>query len=280
VTFVSVNAEQAEDWNGASGRHFVEQRERHERMRRRLTTRLLAAAQIQDGENVLDVGCGCGDTTIAAARATPSGHVLGADLSRIQVTEARRLADAAGVSNASFEVVDAQVHRFPAGIFDVVLSNFGVMFFDDPVAAFANLRKALRRGGRLAFVCWRTRDENPFFTIGFAEAAAEVGLREMSGPNAAFSLADAGRVGALLSGAGFAGIEVAKADEPMLIGHDVDDVLEYERSSPSASEVLAGLSPVQAAELARQVRDRLLAYVSPGGVTMPGAAWLVTAQAV
>ena len=246
----------------------------------RLTARLLAGAQIQDGENVLDIGCGCGDTTILAARATRSGHALGADLSRIQVAEARRLAAAAGVANARFEVADAQVHPFQAGTFDVVLSNFGVMFFDDPAAAFGNLRKALRRGGRLAFLCWRTRDENPFFTIGFAEAAAVLGLREMPGPGAAFSLADTGRVGALLSGAGFGGIEFAKADEPMLIGRDVDDVLEYERTSPSATEVLTGLSPAQAAELTRQVRDRLVAYASPGGVTMPGAAWLVTAQAV
>jgi SAM-dependent methyltransferase len=162
------------------------------------------------------------------------------------VTEAPRLAAAAGVANASFEVADAQVHPFGAGVFDVVLSSFGVMFFDDPAAAFGNLRKALRRGGRLAFVCWRTRAENPVFTTGFAEAAAVVGLREMPGPGAAFSLASTGPVGALLSGAGFGSIEFAKADEPMLIGRDVDDVLEYERTSPAATEILTGLSPAQA----------------------------------
>ena len=233
MTFVAVNAEQAEDWNGASGRHFIEQRERHGRMKGGLTMRLLTAVQTQDGENVLDIGCGCGDTTILAARATPSGHALGADLSRIQIAEARRLAAAADLANARFEVVDAQVHRFPAGIFDVVLSNFGVMFFDDPAAAFANLRKDLRRGGRLAFLCWRTHDENPFFTIGFAEAAAVLGLRQVPGPNAAFSLADTGRVGALLSGVGFSHLEFEKVDEPMLIGRDIDDVVEYERTSPA-----------------------------------------------
>jgi len=279
VPFVAVNAEQAEDWNGASGREFIEQHARHQRMLGRLTARLLAAARIRHGENVLDVGCGCGDTTILAARATGSGQVLGADFSRIQVAEARRLAARAGVANARFEVADAQVHPFGAGVFDVVLSSFGVMFFDDPAAAFGNLRKALRRGGRLAFVCWRTRAENPVFTTGFAGAAAAAGLRELPGPSAAFSLAAAGRVSALLSGAGFGGIEFARADEPMLIGRDVDDVLEYERASPSATDILAGLSPAQAAELTRQVRDHLAAYASPGGVTMPGAAWLVTAQA-
>ena len=154
------------------------------------------------------------------------------------------------------------------------------MFFDDPAAAFANLRKALRPGGRLAFLCWRTREENPVFTIGFDQAAAVAGLRKPPGLPAAFSLADTSRAGALLRGAGFGGIEFAKADEPMLIGRDVDDVLEYERASPAATEILTGLSPGQAAGLTRQVRDRLAAYASPNGVTMPGAAWLVTAQAV
>ena len=280
MAFVAVNVEQAEDWNGASGREFIEQRERHERVLGRLRARLLAVAAIQDGECVLDVGCGCGETTILAARAAGSGYAQGADFSRIQVAEARRLAAAGGVANARFEVADAQVHPFGAGIFDVVVSSFGVMFFDDPAAAFGNLRKALRRGGRLAFACWRSRDENPVFTTGFAEAAAVVGLRELPGPGAAFSLASTGRVGALLSGAGFGGIEFVKADEPMHIGRDVEDVLDYERTSPAAAEILAGLSPAQAGELTRLVQDRLMAYASPDGVTMPGAAWLVTAQAV
>lgn len=93
---------------------------------------------IQNGEYVLDIGCGCGETTVLAARATGSGHALSADSSRIQVAEARRLAAAADVANARFKVADAQVHPFEAGAFDVVMSSFGVMFFDDPAAAFGN----------------------------------------------------------------------------------------------------------------------------------------------
>ena len=172
------------------------------------------------------------------------------------------------------------MHPFGAGVFDVALSAFCVMFFDDPAAAFGNLRKALRHGGRLAFLCWRAREENPFFAIGFAEAAAVLGLRELPGPPAAFSLADTGRAGGLLSGAGFGGIEFAKVDEPMLIGRDVDDVLEYERASPAATGLLTGLGAAQAAALTEQVRGQLVPYASPDGVTMPGAAWLVTAHAV
>ena len=275
-----VNAEQAEDWNGPSGRHFIEQRERHERMLGPLTAWLLAGAQIQAGDNVLDVGCGCGDTTILAARATRSGDVVGVDFSQIQVAEAGRLAAAAGVMNVRYEVADAQLHPFGSGAFDVVLSRLGVMFFDDPAAAFTNLRKALRRGGRLAFVCWRTREENPFFCMGFAEAAAPADAPQVTEPDPAFCMADPGRVSTLLTGAGFGGIKFTRIDEQMLIGRDLDDVIGYERTFPSASEVLAGLSPAQAAELAGQVRDSLVAYTSPAGVIMPAAAWLVTAHAL
>jgi SAM-dependent methyltransferase len=148
VAIVAVNAEQAEDWNGASGREFIEQRERHERILGGLRARLLSAAAVQDGECVLDVGCGCGETTVLAARAAGIGRALGVDFSRIQVAEARRLAAADGVDNASFEVADAQVHPFGAGVFDVVLSSFGVMFFDDSRAGCGAGRRACGGPGR------------------------------------------------------------------------------------------------------------------------------------
>ena len=168
------------------------------------------------------------------------------------------------------------MHPFGAGVFDLVLSNFGVMFFEDPAAAFGNLRKALLRGGRLAFVCWRTRAENPVFTTGFADAAAVLGVREVPGPGAAVSLADTGPGRRFCCAArGSAASSSAKTDEPMLIGRGVDDVLDTERASPTAADIVAGLSPAQAAELTRQVRDRRAAYASPDGVVMPGAAWLV-----
>jgi hypothetical protein len=116
--------------------------------------------------------------------------------------------------------------------------------------------------------------------MGFGEAAVDLGLRAKTGPGAHFSFADPERVRALLSGAGFGAVEFTPVNEPMLIGRDVDDVLEYERSSPSTTAIMAGLSPAQADEVTARVRDSLLPYVSPDGVIMPGAVWLVTAQAM
>ena len=277
---MTANAQDADDWNGASGRHFVEQRVRWERMRSRMTTRLLAAAQIGDGDEVLDVGCGCGDTTILAARACGSGHALGADISRIEIAEARRLAATEGVANADFEVIDVQTHPFKAADFDVALSCFGVMFFDDATAAFGNVRTALRRGGRFAFLCWRARAENPYFGFGYAATAVELGMCEDPGPDEAFSLADKRRVVAMLAATGFGDIAATAVDEPMQLGRSVDDVLQYERTYASAQRVLTGLAPERAEQLDRRVRDRMAPYVSQDGVVFPGAAWLVTARAV
>src|SRR6266496_1032208 len=139
---MTANTAQSEAWNGDEGQYFVAQRARHERMGQQHTARLLATAAIGPAEVVLDVGCGCGETTIGAARAARSGRALGVDLSAVMLAEARRLAGREGVRNARFEQADAQVHAFPAAGFDVAISGFGVMFFADPHAAFANIAAA------------------------------------------------------------------------------------------------------------------------------------------
>ena len=212
------------------------------------------------------------------ARATPSGHALGADLSRVQVAEARLLAAAAGVANARFEVVDAQEHTFQAGTRRGA-EQLRCYVLRRPGGGVRQPEEGTAARWQAGVPLLAPRDENPFFNIGFAEAAAEVGLCKMLGRMPLSPLPTVAGWARCWRGR-FAGIEFEKVDEPMLIGQDIDDVLEYERTSPSASEVLASLSPRQVAELARHVRDRLVEYNSPDGVVMPGAAWLVTAQAV
>src|SRR5205823_5242305 len=168
--------------------------------------RAMDRAGIAPGERVVDVGCGCGDTTITlGGRVGPQGLVVGIDISAPMLARAVEAARAAGVANVRFENADAQTHRFPPAAFDVVYSRFGVMFFIDPVAAFTNLRAALRPGGRLAFVCWQMLRQNPWLLLPLQAAAQHLTLPLPPAPDAPgpFSFADPERVREILSRAGF-----------------------------------------------------------------------------
>src|SRR5438477_1596036 len=161
----SPNAVAAERWNGDSGRNWIAHRERHVTVRQGILPHLWRAAASRPGDRVLDVGCGCGETTIEAARAADPGGALGLDLSAPMLEVARELAAGAGRANATFVQGDAQVYPFPPATYDVVISCFGVMFFADPAAAFGNLARALRPGGRLAFLCWQDDSVNEMFGL-------------------------------------------------------------------------------------------------------------------
>jgi len=144
------NTEQFDAWNGESGLRWIADPDRRDGVLQPVADALLEAAQLQGGERVLDVGCGCGATTLAAARAiAPNGEVVGADLSEPMIDVARRRAADAGVDNVAFVQADAQTHDFGAPTFDVVMSRFGTMFFADPAAAFANIASSMGPGGRL-----------------------------------------------------------------------------------------------------------------------------------
>ncbi|GAA4337428.1 SAM-dependent methyltransferase [Actinomadura luteofluorescens] len=156
-----VNTHQSEAWNGYEGRHWADHHNRYDTLVTGLNEPLFAAARIESGHRVLDVGCGAGKTTrIAALRAGHTGHAVGIDLSGPMLERARGTAEEEGITNVTFGRGDAQVHAFPRAHFDVAVSRGGVMYFADPVAAFSNVREALKPGGRLAFVCGRTTDED------------------------------------------------------------------------------------------------------------------------
>lgn len=274
------NTAQAQAWNGDDGLLFAAEHERHERMDQGLTSRLLEAASIRAGDSVLDVGCGCGQATRAAARAAAPGHVVGADLSAPMLAVARRLAVRDGVRNAVFEQADAQTRAFPAAGFDVALSQFGVMFFDDPQAAFTNIAAALRPGGRLAFVCWQGAARQEFLAVPFGAVAAHAALPELPGGSepGPFSLADPDRIRRLLAGAGFSGIGVDGVEEPLRVGDDVEDVIGYYRSLPAARQMLTVAGERATAAAIEALRGALRPYQGTDGVTLRSAAWLVTAQ--
>lgn len=161
MTSISPNTGQAQQWNGEDGADWVRNAEQYDTMADGFTEHLFAAAAIARGDEVLDIGCGAGQTTRLAARRAVRGHATGVDVSAPMLGLARRRAAEENVPNATFVLGDAQVHRFPTGRFTVAISRAGVMFFADPVAAFANIRGALQPGGRLVFVCHRETNDNP-----------------------------------------------------------------------------------------------------------------------
>jgi SAM-dependent methyltransferase len=276
---MTANTAQSQAWNGDEGQYFVAQRARHERMGQQHAARLLAAAAIGPAEVVLDVGCGCGETTIRAARAARSGHALGVDLSAVMLAEARRLAGREGVRNTRFEQADAQVHAFPAAGFDVAISSFGVMFFADPHAAFANIAAALQPGGRLAFLCWQEVTANEWLTVPFAAAAAhatppELPAEDEPGP---FSLADPRRIRAVLAGAGFGSIGIDPVNGDRWMGADVDDVIGYYTGMPFARQLIAASDEQAKEAVLNAMRQGLRPCQRAEGVVLRSAAWLVTA---
>jgi ubiquinone/menaquinone biosynthesis C-methylase UbiE len=273
----AANTEQALRWNGAGGYHWIEHRERHLGEHRYLTPHLFRAAAVGPGDRVLDVGCGCGHTTIAAAHAASgAGSAVGLDLSAPMLAVARRLAAQAGAASARFVRGDAQACPIRPGSCDVVISSFGVMFFDDPGAAFAGLAAVVRPHGRLAFLCWQDDSQNEIFGIPLRAFARHVPLPE---PSAGALFTDPRRISELLSGAGWQDILVTSVAEPARMGSDVDDVMRYISSMPRIRNVAASLVDPALSErvLAGVARD-YAGRQAPGGIWVRAAAWLVTAR--
>lgn len=239
---------------------------RHETMLGTFTPRLLGAAGIGPGERVLDIGCGCGETSIAAAKMAKPGRVLGVDLSAAMLGRARELAAAEAMDNLAFERADVQVHAFDPGSFDVAISRFGVMFFPDPSAAFSNIARALRPGGRIAFLCWQAfeRNQHAALPLQIPASMAPVPLptgRDGPGP---FRLADRALINDLLSGAELEDICIESVEERLRVGDDAEDVLGFYRDQPQAKAAMAA-APAEAIEhVLGAIREALLSHESPG----------------
>jgi SAM-dependent methyltransferase len=273
------NVEQDEYWNGPLGTHWVEHQDHHDALLAPLERHLIRAAAISGPEHVLDVGCGCGSTTRAAARAAAAGDVLGIDLSAEMLERARAVAEQEGLTNLRFVRGDAQVHDFDAA-FDITISRFGVMFFADPVAAFANLAGATRDGGRLVFSCWQELLRNDWLLVPGSAATAFVPLPEQPSPDepGPFSLADPDRVRSILSTAGWRDVNMDDVREPLRIGADAADAVEFLRGTGPGRRLFEDVDEATVNRALDAIRDTLRGYETSDGVVLGGAAWLVSAR--
>lgn len=270
------NAEQVQRWNGDGAQKWIANRERHRAAHQRLIPHLFAAAAISAGDRVLDVGCGCGETTITAAAAAPGGSALGLDLSAPMLEVARQLAAEAGTANARFEQGDAQVYPLGPDRYDVIISKFGVMFFDDPAAAFANIASGVRPGGRLAFLCWQDDDHNEMFGIPLS-AFGECAQQPATDRNSLFE--DPRRVTELLNGAGWTDVGTEAVNEQAWLGTDVADVMRYVRRIRMVESLIAELADDALAERAlARAEEQYAARLRPDGVWIDAGVWLVTAR--
>jgi len=240
---------------------------------------LRRALDVQLDDHVLDIGCGTGQTTRQAARTAQAGSALGVDISATAIERARGLARAEGLRNVTFDLANAQVHRFPHARFDLAISRFGTMFFDDPGAAFANIGRALRPAGRLVMMVWQAHERNEWdVTIHQSLAAAGEPVAIPSGGPDPFSLADPPAVRELLEAAGFADVAFTDVHEPVYYGPDVTAALDWVHSFACTSEVLKRVDPAAAARAAGRLREALAAHLSDDGVWFDSRAWIVTAH--
>ena len=276
----SANAAQIQYWNTAAGETWAQLQEQLDRQIAPLgreALRVLAAAR---SERVLDVGCGCGDTTLdLAARVGTEGRVVGIDISTPMLEVARRRPRPEPAACPEFRQADAQVADLGEAAFDAAFSRFGVMFFGDPVSAFKNIRASLQPHGRLGFVCWRALGENAWMQVPLDAAAPLLPPATPSDPFAPgpFAFADAGRVRSILRDAGFDPATLEPFDT-LIGGNDLDQAVKLAlRVGPLAAALRE--NPMLQPRVADAVREALARHATPRGVLLNAAVWIVSARA-
>jgi SAM-dependent methyltransferase len=270
------NAEQAGAWDGDEGAYWAGNADRFDEALAAYHDRFLAAAAIGRADQVLDIGCGTGQTTRDAARAAADGLALGVDLSGQMIALARRLAAEHGIANARFEQADAQIHPFPAASFDVAISRTGTMFFADPPAAFTNIGRALRPGGRLALLVWQGPQANEWIReLGGALAAGRDMPTPPPGAPGPFAQADPQAAQAVLAAAGFTQIEFDGLQEPMWFGTGADDAHRFVLGM--LGWMLHGLDDAGRSRALGNLRATVTAHDTGHGCLYQSAAWVIRA---
>ncbi|BBU60786.1 hypothetical protein MSC49_07210 [Methylosinus sp. C49] len=273
------NEAQSALWNKRGGEIWVEQQPMLDRLFQPFADLLAETVRAAGVRRVLDIGCGAGATTLSAAERLGDGQCVGLDISSTMIEAARRRAQASGLGNIGFVVADAQTYELEPAQFDAIISRFGVMFFADPRAAFANLRLAAAPGCRLVFIAWRGPQDNPFMLAG--ERAASAFLPELSSfdPEAPgrFAFADAQRVRGILADAGWERIEIAPLDVACALKEQELDV--YATRMGKLGQLPPDLDEAMRAQIYEAARRAYDPYVTAGEARFPAACWRVEARA-
>jgi SAM-dependent methyltransferase len=273
-----VNEEMIAAWDGAQGDEWVAREDQMNAALSAHTERLLAAASVGRDEHVLDIGCGTGETTRACAELAVDGRALGVDLSTAMLARARQQAADANLANVDFERADAQVHPFERGWADLVVSRFGVMFFDDPVAAFVNISHSMKPGARLALVVWQELPRNEWITVPRDALAMGRDLAlPVAGAPGPFGLADREQARTILERAGFGQVVFDDVGVSFSLGADADEAFDIAQGIGIVKGLLDGLEGEQLARALDALRAALAAHDTGSGVALDSRIWVISA---
>jgi len=276
------NADQIAYWNGAGGQHWTDRQQAQDTLLAPISDILIDRARAKAGERIVDVGCGCGATSIALAQTVgPTGHVLGIDISAPMLARARQLAPPG--ARLDFVLADATVYPFEPASFDLLVSRFGVMFFAAPALSFANLRKALPPSGRLTFACWREPRDNPWLMMPLQAVYKHAPKLPQLGPEdpGPFSFASEARVNRILSEAGFSAIAMERRNLSLDVGvgRGLDAAVETALEIGPAARALAEQPPDVVAAATVSIREALAPFARGPAVPLAASIWIVTASA-
>ncbi len=283
MTHPSPNADMIRLWNEVNGPRWVALQERLDAQLDPLGLAAMERLSLTGAARVLDVGCGCGSTSLELARrVAPGGRVTGVDISATLLARAAERARLADLDVVRFVEADAQTWDADAGAFDAAFSRFGVMFFNDPAAAFANVRRALAPRGSFVFVCWRSPMENTWVSVPMQAALPffEAPAPPQPGAPGPFSLADRGRIEALLTRAGFTSVEIERLDHPLVLGGggDLDATVDLVLQIGPTAALLREQGPARLDEVRAALRVALAPHQTERGVTLGAAMWVVRAS--
>ena len=279
------NEQQTEFWSGSGGEYWVVNQQQMDTMLQPLGEQALARLDLGNVRHLLDIGCGTGSTTLdIAARLSDGAQVTGADLSVPMTDYARSRLAPAGLTNADFMTCDLQIDQLEADVFDAAFSRFGVMFFDQPVTGFSNIRTAMKSGAPLAFVCWQAPSENLWHSLAVATAKQFIEMpappeRRAPGP---FAFAETDYVTGILTDAGFGDIVIEPHTQTVELfsGQDVRSAAEnFARINPIIAAFVTEAGEDKAEPLIDGLAQALAPHHKDGALHFPSATWLVSARA-